>query len=92
MAGNASDIPLTASVGSRVQVIAGFGQRDLSVPVAENASVLRLVCVDKNSTRQVRAVFETVAPGSTGVIARTKDCPGCAQMGFVARVTVRGSA
>jgi hypothetical protein len=92
MAGNASDIPLTASVGSRVQVIASFGQRDLSVPVAENASVLRLVCVDKNSTRQVRAVFETVAPGSTAVIARTKDCPGCAQMGFVARVTVRGSA
>jgi len=88
LAGNPS--PVTASIrkGARVTVIARFGQRRLTIPAADDNSILAEQCHERDGYR-VFATFRAEHRGRTLVRVSTDDCAPCAQLVFEARIRVK---
>jgi hypothetical protein len=87
LAGNPSPVKARIHEGARITVIARFGQRRLTIPVAKDRSVLSKLCQDRDGYR-VLATFRAEQLGRTLVHVETDDCPPCAQLGFEARIRV----
>jgi hypothetical protein len=84
-------VDIKVGVGDRFAVSSRFAQRDVSAP-GTHSQILSTICMRSTNNphggNRELVEFRAVTVGHAQVHSSTADCGPCAQLGFVARVTV----